>query len=686
MKKIVGIVVAFCAVLSGFAQINLKDTVRSEDDTIRSANSGFAEEKFRIGVQSFYQGNYNESIQEFEKALSYLPGENRILEWLGKAYYMSGIEGAALQQWNFAKDQGWGGLLLQNKIEIVGERRITDGDYGFAQRYTEAGAFPNINGNALIYSQPISVLPNKDGSIWVVAYATNEIVRFNVNGVVQERIRGPLNGLDRPTDIIRLKDGNLLVCESAGDRLALFDSKGKFIKYFGKKGRGEGELIGPQYITEDSFGNVYATDFGNQRVVVFDPDGNGLLSFGAKADSFDGFRSPTGIACVHDRIFVADSVKGAVYEFDRSGNYMGILVEEKKLKRPESMKAWGEFLIVADLNKVLTIDTATGAVYENATTGSAGSNITSAVPDCNGNIIVTDFKANEIYIMSKMTELVGGFFVQIERINADKFPTVTLEVKVENRKRQPIIGLTKSNFFITEDKHPVANMDLTGSANNNETLDVTFLIDRSYDMREFEEQVNSTVREIAASMKNRGTVRIIGLGSSPVKEFTGNPLDLSDFSVRALKTEYTDNVHVDSGLRLAVNDLINGEKKRAVIYITTGTVGQNAFTKYSLSDLTTFMNNNAVSYNTVLLDNKAPADEISYIEHNTTGYSYYVYRPEGLSSVIDDILAIPSGLYQLTYTSSLATAYGMKYLPVEIQAYLLNRSGRDETGYFSPLQ
>lgn len=686
MKKLLGIVIALSVSLYGFAQINLQDTVRSDEDTMRSANSGFAEEEFRRGVQTFYNGNYKESILEFEKALSYLPGENRILEWLGKAYYMSGVEGAALQQWNFAKDQGWGGLLLQNKIEIVGDRRITDAEYGFAQRYTEAGAFPNINGNALIYSQPISVLPNKDGSIWVVAYSTNEIVRFNVNGIVQERIRGPLNGLDRPMDIIRLKNGNLLVSESAGDRLSLFDSKGKFIKYYGKKGRGEGELIGPQYLAEDAFGNVYVTDFGNSRVVVFDPDGNGLFSFGNKVDLFDGLKSPTGIACIDDRIFVADSVKGAVYEFDRSGNYMGILVEEKKLKRPEALKNWGDFLIIADLNKVLTIDTATGSVYENATTGSAGSSITSAVPDYNGNIIVTDFKANEIYIMSKMTELVGGFFVQIERVIADKFPTVTLDVKVENRKRQPIVGLTKTNFLITEDKRPVSNMELIGAANNNETLDVTFLIDRSYDMKAFEEQVNASVREISASMQNKGQVQIIGVGESPVVEFTGNPLDLSDFSVRALKSEYTDNVRIDLGLTMAVNRLISGQKKRAVIYISSGTVGQNAFTKYSLSDLTTFMNNNAVSYNTILLQNKAPSGEISYIENNTTGYSYYVYRPEGLSSVIDDILAIPSGLYQLTYTSALSSQYGIKYLPVEIQAYLLNRSGRDETGYFSPLQ
>ena len=54
------------------------------------------------------------------------------------------------------------------------------------------------------------------------------------NGFIINRVSGPLNGFDRPVDVIRLKDKNLLVSESAGDRLALLDSKGKFIKYIGE--------------------------------------------------------------------------------------------------------------------------------------------------------------------------------------------------------------------------------------------------------------------------------------------------------------------------------------------------------------------------------------------------------------------------------------------------------------------
>lgn len=669
-----------------FAQVNLTDTARKETDTMRTANSGFAEEEFRRGVQSYYKGAFNQSILQFEKALSYLPGENLILDWLGKAYYRSGIEGAALQQWQAAYDAGYGGILLQNRIEIVRERRITGAEYDSSQRYTESGSIPNKNGKKLIYSQPISVLPNDDGSIWIVAYGTNELVRFDVNGLVVDRVRGPLNGFDRPMDVIRLQNGNLLVSESAGDRLALLDKNGHFIKNIGEKGRGEGQLVGPQYLAEDSFGNIYVTDFGNDRVVVFDGDGNGLLHFGGKTDDFGGLVSPTGIAIVDDRVFVADSVKGAVYEFDRSGNYIGLLANEKSFARPESLKNWGPYLIVTDVNRVITIDTSTGALYENARIGNAPAALTSAVPDKNGNIIVTDFKSNEVYVMAKLTELVGGLFVQIERVISDNFPNVVVEVRVENRRRQAVVGLNESNFFITENKRPVTDPKLLGEANNNDLEDITLLVDRSTDMMNYTEQLQTAVREICASMNGKGTVRVVSAGSIPVIEFTGNPNKLTDFSPRALKSPYTDDGALDLAIRLCANDLINAEKKRAVIFLTTGTVGQRAFTKYGLADLTTYLNNNSIAFSTILLKEGTPSEETTYIGTNTNGITYYVYRPQGLSSVIKDLIALPSGLYQLSYTSALKTEYGRKYLPVEIETYLLNRSGRDESGYFAPLE
>ncbi len=304
MKKSIFILAALFFTYNAFSQTTYSAGLNTYDNRIRSAEEGFAAEEFRRGVQSYYKGSYNEAIVQFEKALSYLPDDNLILEWLGNSYYKSGMEGSALSYWQTASDNGYGGLLLQNKIEIVRERRITGDSTDKLMRLSEAGSFSGLLDGNLIFSGPVSILPNNDGTFWVTAYNTNELLKINLNGLVLNRITGPLNGFDRPLDIIALKNGSLLLSESAGNRLSLLDSKGFFQKYIGTKGRKVGEMVGPQYLAEDDYGRIYVTDFGNRRVDVFDAEGNGLFYFGTKTTSFTGLKCPTGIAVYNDSIFV----------------------------------------------------------------------------------------------------------------------------------------------------------------------------------------------------------------------------------------------------------------------------------------------------------------------------------------------------------------------------------------------
>jgi hypothetical protein len=63
----------------------------------------------------------------------------------------------------------------------------------------------------------------------------------------------------------------------------------------------------------------------------------------------------------------------------------------------------------------------------------------------------------------------------------------------------------------------------------------------------------------------------------------------------------------------------------------------------------------------------------------------YIYRPRGIAELIKDIADTPSGLYSFTYTSKLSPDFGRAWLPVEAEVYLMERSGRDNTGYFPPL-
>ena len=77
---------------------------------------------------------------------------------------------------------------------------------------------------------------------------------------------------------------------------------------------------------------------------------------------------------------------------------------------------------------------------------------------------------------------------------------------------------------------------------------------------------------------------------------------------------------------------------------------------------------------------------MSYLAKKTDGKTSYIYAERGLKPIIDDIIEKPLGMYQLKYTSTMSTDFGRSFLPVEVEVQLLERSGRDEIGYFAPLE
>ncbi|GAB1481305.1 hypothetical protein MASR2M78_01200 [Treponema sp.] len=326
-------------------------------DSSPDRNAVMAREEFRRGVQAFNRYGYNEAILSFEKALSYKPGEKLILDWLGRSYYQTGLEDTALRQWQSAlsgyEAASSEGLLLSNRIETVRNRRSLFPELDDTARYVEAGTISNKNGDISIYKQPTSVLPNSDGTTWVVAYGSNELIRLDQNGLVIQRVRGPINGFDRPYDLARGKNGTLYVSEYRGARVSVLDAKGNWKAYIGERGRGNGQFVGPQNLSCDEDGYLYVVDFGNRRVSKFDPEGKFLLSFGSSplnsdSGSFRGFRSPTGIAVQAGEVYVADSALQRIVRFDSSGNYQAVFLSEG-LSYPESLRFDGAGrLLIAD--------------------------------------------------------------------------------------------------------------------------------------------------------------------------------------------------------------------------------------------------------------------------------------------------------------------------------------------------
>jgi DNA-binding beta-propeller fold protein YncE len=664
---------------------------QQEPNYLQTGNTGAplidtinAQNEFRIGVQAYYRYAFNEAINAFERANSFRPGEALILDWLGRAYYRSGFEDTAVRQWSFAAENTASSseeILLRSRIETVQNRRSLLPLMEESRRFVEAGRYPGRSGTSIYFRQPSSVLPLDDGTAWVAAYGSNELVRIDVNGLIRRRVRGPVNGFDRPYDVVKAPDGRLYISEYRGNRVSVLDAEGNWLSYVGGRGITDGLFVGPQNLAVDEDGYLYVVDYGNRRISKFDPEGNFILSFGKRTWGFEGFLSPTGIVCMDERVFVADGVSKRIYGFDRNGTFLGVLVEEG-LTGPESMRLLEGQLLVADTSRVVLVDPDSAIVRELGIIGGSRARIIGAGADRNGNILTANFQGDEVTVMSSADDMAAGFFVQIDRVVADNFPQVTVELSVQNRRRRPILGLESRNFILSERNRPAAGQNFLGAAYLSSRYDLSVLMERSGGTELLKDDLSAALRDINASGPR--LVSVVSAGETPVKERLG--LGASGLNAAARSGVYTPRWRFDAGLRLAASDLLAGEKKRAVVFVSSGALGELAFEQYSLSEIAAYLANNGIAFYAVIVGGNPAGEEIRYLCEETGGEVVDLYRPAGVGPVIKSIGEKGSGSYALSYRSGLQTNFGRDYLPVEVEVYLLERSGRDRIGYFAPLQ
>jgi ABC-type molybdate transport system substrate-binding protein len=122
-----------------------------------------------------------------------------------------------------------------------------------------------------------------------------------------------LDTFNQPTDVVVAPNGDIFVADGHRDsasgrainnRIVKFSKNGKFLKQWGKKGTGPGELQEPHTIAMDSRGRLFVGDRINNRIQIFDQNGRFL-------EEWKQFGRPSGIYITKDdTIYVADSESG----------------------------------------------------------------------------------------------------------------------------------------------------------------------------------------------------------------------------------------------------------------------------------------------------------------------------------------------------------------------------------------
>ncbi len=120
-----------------------------------------------------------------------------------------------------------------------------------------------------------------------------------------------------PTNVAVDKDGNVCVTDTLNNRVEIFDADGNFISEFGKSGDGPGHFARPKGIAIDGDGHIWVTDEVQSRVQVFDAEGRLLLYMGERGWYPGQFQGLYGIAAdnYNNRIITSEQLPGRVQVF-----------------------------------------------------------------------------------------------------------------------------------------------------------------------------------------------------------------------------------------------------------------------------------------------------------------------------------------------------------------------------------
>jgi sugar lactone lactonase YvrE len=164
-----------------------------------------------------------------------------------------------------------------------------------------------------MFTFPHGATVDRDGNLWVTDSQAHQVFKFDPNGKVLMTLgtaktpSAAPGQFDEPTDVLVAPNGNIFITEGhsggtpGNHRVSIFDKGGKFLKSFGKLGKGNGELDAPHTIAMDSRGRLFVGDRNNNRIVIFDQEGRYI-------DQWKQFSRPSGITILaDDTIFVADS-------------------------------------------------------------------------------------------------------------------------------------------------------------------------------------------------------------------------------------------------------------------------------------------------------------------------------------------------------------------------------------------
>ncbi len=240
---------------------------------------------------------------------------------------MAGAESADQKQINKPLFALWTpyGLAVDSKGNVY----VADGKVGAVFIFnTETKDLKMIkNGNDAHFGDIIGLAIDDSDRLFVSDTRLHRIVVFDKDHKIEGSISG---GLIDPAGMAIDNENRFLYVADAGlDQVLVYDAdKLTLIRKMGTAGKKHsltepGQFAAPEDVAVDSDGNLYVTDMFNNRVEIFDADGNFIRAWGQQGDRPGYFSRPKGIAIDSDgHVWVADGMLDILQCYTPEGQFL----------------------------------------------------------------------------------------------------------------------------------------------------------------------------------------------------------------------------------------------------------------------------------------------------------------------------------------------------------------------------
>ncbi len=204
---------------------------------------------------------------------------------------------------------------------------------------------------------------DSDESCIVVIDKSGRLQRFSLDGTFLSSWELSLSGTGFPTGVSIDEKGNIWIADTHQHRILVLQPDGTELLSFGEYGTEDGQFLYPTDIAFSAENLVYVTEYGgNDRISVFKTDGTFVYSIGHHGVDRNGFRRPQSIAVdpITGHLFVTDSGNHRIVVLSPKGEVIRLISE---MGRENAQMLYPYGILIDSPNSILVCEFGTNRLH-----------------------------------------------------------------------------------------------------------------------------------------------------------------------------------------------------------------------------------------------------------------------------------------------------------------------------------